>query len=143
MTKRAIILAGGLGTRLKPYTVALPKPLVPIGDKPILEIIISQLKKKDFKQITLSVNHLANVIEAFFGDGKKWGVDIDYSYEEKALGTMGPLSIIDDLPNDFLVMNGDILTNLDYKKFLNFTETTVASLLLEVLSEKIGKNTAY
>ena len=89
MTKRAIILAGGLGTRLKPYTVALPKPLVPIGDKPILEIIISQLKKKDFKQITLSVNHLANVIEAFFGDGKKWGVDIDYSYEGEGIRNNG------------------------------------------------------
>ena len=85
MCKRAIILAGGLGTRLKPYTVSLPKPLVPIGEKPILEIIILQLKKYGFSHITLAVNHMANIIEAFFGNGEKWGITIDYSLEKKSL----------------------------------------------------------
>lgn len=117
MSKRAIILAGGKGTRLKPYTVVLPKPLVPVGDFPILEIIIRQLIHFDFTHITLTVNHQADIIKAFFGDGSKWGIKIDYSLEKKALSTMGPLSLINDLPENFLVMNGDILTDLNFKEF--------------------------
>lgn len=114
MSKRAIILAGGRGTRLKPYTIALPKPLVPVGDKPILEIIILQLKLNGFNHITITVNHMADIIKAFFGDGSKWGVKIDYTMETKPLSTMGPLTLISDLPDDFLVMNGDVLTDLDF-----------------------------
>ncbi len=117
MSKRAIILAGGKGTRLKPYTISLPKPLVPVGDVPILEIIIRQLKKYGFTHITLTVNHMADIIQAFFGDGSKWGLKIDYSLEEKALSTMGPLTLIKDLPDNFLVMNGDVLTDLDFSEF--------------------------
>lgn len=117
--KRAIILAGGKGTRLKPYTISLPKPLVPVGDVPILEIIIRQLKKYEFTHITLTVNHMAEIIQAFFGDGSKWGIKIDYSLEEKALSTMGPLTLIKDLPENFLVMNGDVLTDLDFNSFYN------------------------
>jgi NDP-mannose synthase len=115
--KRAVILAGGKGTRLRPYTVVLPKPLMPIGDYPILEVIIRQLKQHAFTHITMAVNHQAEIIKAFFGDGSKWNVKIDYSLEEKALSTMAPLRLIKDLPDDFLVMNGDILTNLDFGKF--------------------------
>lgn len=117
MSKRAIILAGGKGTRLKPYTISLPKPLVPIGEKPILEIIILQLKKSGFDHITITVNHYAEIIQAFFGNGKKWDIKIDYSLEEIPLSTMGPLTIIDDLPDNFLIMNGDVLTNLDFNAF--------------------------
>jgi NDP-sugar pyrophosphorylase family protein len=117
MQKRAIILAGGKGTRLKPYTISLPKPLVPVGDVPILEIIIKQLRSHGFNRITITVNHMAEIIQAFFGNGSKWGVQIDYSLEEKALSTMGPLTLIDDLPDNFLVMNGDILTDLSYGSF--------------------------
>jgi len=117
MSKRAVILAGGKGTRLKPYTISLPKPLVPIGDVPILEIIIKQLKKNGFTHITLTVNHMAEIIQAFFGDGSKWGIKIDYSLEEKTLSTMGPLTLIKDLPDNFLVMNGDVLTDLDFDSF--------------------------
>jgi NDP-sugar pyrophosphorylase family protein len=117
MGKRAIILAGGKGTRLKPYTISLPKPLVPIGDRPILEIILRQLKKHGFDHITITVNHMADIIQAFFGDGSKWGIKIDYSLEGKALSTMGPLTLINDLPDDFLVMNGDVLTDLNFEKF--------------------------
>jgi NDP-sugar pyrophosphorylase family protein len=122
MDKRAVILAGGKGTRLKPYTISLPKPLVPIGERPILEIIICQLKKFGFNHITITINHYAEIIQAFFGDGKKWDIKIDYSLEEVPLSTMGPLSLIDDLPDNFLVMNGDILTDLDFNKF--YTEHT-------------------
>lgn len=117
MSKRAIILAGGKGTRLKPYTISLPKPLVPVGDTPILEIIIRQLKNHGFSHITITVNHMADIIQAFFRDGSKWGLKIDYSFEEKALSTMGPLTLINNLPENFLVMNGDVLTDLDFNSF--------------------------
>lgn len=118
--KRAIILAGGKGTRLKPFTLSLPKPLVPIGNYPIMEIIIRQLSKQGFEHITLAVNHQADIIKAYFGTGKKWNIYIDYSLEEEPLGTMGPLTIINDLPDNFLVMNGDVLTNLDFNNFFNY-----------------------
>lgn len=117
MSKRAVILAGGKGTRLKPYTVVLPKPLMPIGDFPILEIIIRQLAFYGFDHITLTVNHQADIIKAYFGDGSKWNLKIDYSLEEQPLSTMGPLSLIKNLPENFLVMNGDILTDLDFGQF--------------------------
>jgi NDP-sugar pyrophosphorylase family protein len=120
MSKRAIILAGGKGTRLKPYTVVLPKPLMPIGDFPILEIIIKQLSSYGFDHITLTVNHQADIIKAYFGNGDKWKIKIDYSLEEKPLSTMGPLSLIKDLPENFLVMNGDILTDLDFGVFYDY-----------------------
>lgn len=111
---RVVILAGGIGSRLRPYTLSLPKPLLPIGDRPILEIIIRQLANHGFKHVTLAVNHQADLFSAFFGDGSKWGVKITYSLEREALGTMGPLRLIDDLPEQFLIMNGDVLTDIDY-----------------------------
>jgi len=117
--KRAVILAGGLGTRLRPYTVAIPKPLMPLGKYPILEIIIRQLKAQGFGHITLAVNHQADIFRAFFGDGSKWGLRIDYSLETKPLSTMGPLKLIPDLPDNFLVMNGDILSDVPYGCFLD------------------------
>lgn len=116
---RAIILAGGKGTRLRPYTVAIPKPLVPVdGDKPILGVLIEQLKKSGFTHITLAVSHMADIIMAYCGDGSRWGVKIDYSREEKPLHTIGALTVIPDLPENFLVINGDTLTDLNYGKFL-------------------------
>jgi NDP-sugar pyrophosphorylase family protein len=117
MSRRAVILAGGKGTRLRPYTVVLPKPLMPIGEYPILEVIIRQLVGAGFDHITLAVNHQAEIIKAFFQNGERWGIRIDYSLEDQPLGTMGPLKLIKDLPDNFLVMNGDILTDLDYAGF--------------------------
>jgi NDP-mannose synthase len=117
MSKRAIILSGGRGTRLRPYTVVLPKPLMPIGDFPILEVIIRQLVRHGFDHITLAVNHQAALIRAFFGDGTKWNVHIDYSQENEPLGTIGPLRLLPDLPQHFLIMNGDVLTDLDFATF--------------------------
>lgn len=117
MSKRAVILAGGKGTRLRPYTVVLPKPLMPIGDFPILEVIVRQLVYHGFTHLTMAVNHQAELIKAFFGNGEKWNVTIDYSLEDKPLSTMGPLKLIKDLPSNFLVMNGDILTDLDFREF--------------------------
>lgn len=114
---RAVILAGGKGTRLKPFTTSLPKPLMPIGDTPILEIVLKQLKKYGFTDITLAVSHLSELIRAFFNDGSKWGVHITYSIEDTPLGTMGPLKLIINLPENFLVMNGDVLTDFDIGTF--------------------------
>jgi NDP-mannose synthase len=110
----AVILAGGKGTRLRPYTTTLPKPLMPVGDRPILEIMISQLQAAGVGKITIAVNHMADLIMAFFGNGEKFGVRIEYSIEDRPLGTVGPLRLIRDLPEHFLVMNGDVLTDLDY-----------------------------
>ena len=118
MSKRAVVLAGGTGTRLRPYTVVLPKPLMPIGDYPILEVIIRQLVWHGFTHITLAVNHQANILKAFFGDGNKWGALIDYSLETKPMSTIAPLALIPDLPENFLLMNGDVLTDFALTGFL-------------------------
>jgi NDP-sugar pyrophosphorylase family protein len=116
---RAVVLAGGKGTRLLPYTALIPKPLVPLGDKfAILEVVLMQLKSAGFDHVTLAVSHLAHLITAYCGDGTKWGLRLDYSIEETPLSTMGPLTLIPDLPPDFLVMNGDVLCDLDFGSFL-------------------------
>lgn len=117
---RAIILAGGKGTRLLPHTMLIPKPLVPLGGKySILEVVIMQLARHGFTHITLAVNHLSNLIMAYFGDGSRLGVKIDYSLEERELSTIGPLTLLDNLPENFLVMNGDILCDLDFQAFFS------------------------
>lgn len=116
---RAVILAGGKGTRLGPYTVTFPKPLVPVADMPILEIVIRQLKASGFRRITMAVGYLAELLMAYFDNGSKWGLDIDYSREDQPLGTVGPLCLIDDLPDTFLVMNGDVLTTLSFQDVWN------------------------
>lgn len=131
LIRRAVILAGGKGTRLRPYTVVLPKPLMPVGEYPILEIVVRQLVKAGFSHITMAVNHQAELIRTFFGDGAKWGVKIDYSQENEPLGTMGPLNLITDLPEYFLIMNGDVLTDLNFK---NFYDTHVASNAIFTIS---------
>jgi NDP-mannose synthase len=117
---QAVILAGGKGTRLRPYTTTIPKPLMPIGEKAILEILIRQLCSAGVKKITLAVSHSADLISAFVGNGERFGIDIKYSREEKPLGTVGPIKLIKDLPENFLVMNGDVLTDLNFEDlFLN------------------------
>lgn len=116
--KVAVILAGGLGTRLRPYTVVLPKPLMPIGEKPILGVIVDQLVRHKFDKAYFMVNHQADIIKAYFGDGANWGIEIEYILETKPLGTMGPLTLIEELPENFILMNGDILTDLSFSKFL-------------------------
>jgi NDP-sugar pyrophosphorylase family protein len=117
---RAIILAGGKGTRLAPYTTVFPKPLVPVGDMPILEIVVRQLRRFGVEHITMAVGHLANLLMAFFGDGARFGLKIDYSLEDAPLGTAGPLALIEGLDDTFLVMNGDVLTTLDYTALLAY-----------------------
>ncbi|MGC9328788.1 MAG: nucleotidyltransferase family protein [Candidatus Hinthialibacter sp.] len=111
---RAVILAGGFGTRLFPYTSILPKPLVPVGDKPIIEIVIRQLAHQGFDRITIAVGYHAELIMAVLGNGEKFHVQINYSIEEKPLNTIGPIRLIQNLNEPFLLMNGDLLTDLNY-----------------------------
>jgi NDP-mannose synthase len=120
MPRRAIVLAGGLGTRLRPYTTVLPKPLMPVGDRPILDIVIRQLKAAKFDQVTIVTGYLAELIEAFFRNGESYDIPIDYFRESDPLGTVGALSMIEGLGDgDFLVMNGDVLTDIDYAGLLD------------------------
>jgi NDP-sugar pyrophosphorylase family protein len=116
----AVILAGGKGVRLRPYTTTLPKPLVPIGDQySILEIVLHQLARYGFRTVTIAIGHLGHLIRSYVGDGGRWGLSIDYAVEHSPLGTIGPLLILRDrLPEDFLVMNGDVLTDLDFADLL-------------------------
>jgi len=135
---RAVILAGGKGTRLRPFTTLIPKPLVPLGGRySILEIILMQLARAGFTHVTLAVNHLSNLVMAYFGDGSRWGLKLDYSIEEEPLSTIGPLTLIKDLPDHFLVMNGDVLCDLDYRSFMRAhvdqgSDVTVSSYRREV-----------
>jgi NDP-sugar pyrophosphorylase family protein len=117
--KRAVIHAGGKGTRLAPYTIVFPKPLMPLGETPILEIVLRQLARGGFTDVTLAVGYLAELIESYFGDGECFGVRLTYTREEQPLGTAGPLANVDDLAEPFLVMNGDVLSTLDYGAFLD------------------------
>jgi len=117
---KAVILAGGKGKRLAPYTTVLPKPLMPIGDMPILEVVLRQLKHHGCDEATMAVGHLAELLMAFFNDGVKLGMKINYSIEDKPLGTAGPLSLIQGLDSHFLVMNGDILTDLDFTDLYSY-----------------------
>ncbi len=151
---RTVILAGGEGRRLYPYTLVLPKPLVPIGEIPIIEIVVRQLALRGVKQITIAVGYHAELIMAVMGDGHKWGVHIDYSIEDQALNTIGPLKLLEGLDQPFLVMNGDLLTDLNYNDLFeahlqNRTIATIAickrhvRLPLGVLSYLAEKGIGY
>jgi NDP-mannose synthase len=117
---KAIVLAGGKGARLAPYTKILPKPLMPIGDMPILEVLLRQMKRAGVDEVVITVGHLAGLLRAFFQDGSNLGMHISYSLEEAPLGTSGPLSLVTGLDRTFLVSNGDVLTTLDLKDLLRF-----------------------
>ena len=109
--KQAVVLAGGKGTRLAPYTAVFPKPLMPIGDAPIIDMVLHQLATGGFERVVLAVGYLAELIEAFCGDGSRYGLSIEYCREESPLGTAGPLAEIGGLGTEpFLVLNGDVLS---------------------------------
>ena len=115
MTRRAVVFAGGRGSRLAPYTTVIPKPLLPVGDRPILEILLRQLGASGLDDVTLAVGHLAHLVRAVVGDGSAQGVSVRYHDEDRALGTAGPLASIPDLDDTFLMVNGDVLTTLDFR----------------------------
>ncbi|MCI0530349.1 MAG: NTP transferase domain-containing protein [candidate division Zixibacteria bacterium] len=133
---KVVILAGGLGRRLIPSTVVLPKPLMPVGNYPILEILIRTLKKHRLTDITLAVGHLGNLIETYFGKGEKLGVRISYNHEKKPLGTVGALSQIRGLDKTFMVMNGDLLTRLNFSKLISFHKKSGASTTIATQMRK-------
>lgn len=129
MSKKAVILSGGLGTRLKPFTAAIPKPLLPIGEKAVMEIQVERLHKFGFDEIYLATNYKSEYIENFFGDGSRYGVSLKISKEAKPLGTAGPLKLLEsELTTPFIVMNGDILSLVDYNNLYNFALNTKATL---------------
>lgn len=128
---RVFLMAGGLGTRLRPLTTNTPKPLLEVGNKPILETIIENFAKYGFVNITISVNYKANMIKDYFGDGSRFGVNIDYIEETKRLGTAGALGLIDNKPTEpFFVMNADLLTNINFTHLLDFHsfENSIATM---------------
>lgn len=116
----AVILAGGRGSRLQPYTAELPKPLVEVCGRPIIEILLRCLHRSGVRRAHVAVNHLAHLISDALGDGSRFGMELHYSREEQPLSTIGPLTLIDDLPEQFLVVNGDILTDLDFSRLFQF-----------------------
>jgi NDP-sugar pyrophosphorylase family protein len=118
---KAVILAGGLGERLRPFTQAIPKPLLPIGEQSLLELQISNLAKHGVDEVFVATNYKSNYIKNFIGDGERLGVAITYSEESQPLGTCGPLSLLRDrLTEPFIMLNGDILTTLDFGRFFEF-----------------------
>ncbi len=133
---KAIILAGGLGSRLRPFTEVIPKPLLPIGEKSVLEIQIERLKKFGFEEIYFATNYKSEYIEKFFGDGSSYGVKIKYSKESTPLGTAGPIKLLEkELTEPFLVMNGDILTLMDFAQFYKFALEKNALLTIAIKKE--------
>jgi NDP-sugar pyrophosphorylase family protein len=136
----AVILAGGKGVRLLPYTTTLPKPLVPIGDQySILEIVLHQLARHGFRTVTLAIGHLGHLIRSYVGDGGRWGMHVEYAVEESPLGTIGPLlTMRDRLPDDFLVMNGDVLTDLDFASLLGEHHATGAALTIATYPRQVN-----
>jgi NDP-mannose synthase len=113
---QALIMAGGKGSRLYPYSASIPKPLMPLGDKPVLEILLIRLRTAGITRIILAVNHLRHLLEAFFGDGSRFGISVTYSFEDRPLGTAGPIGLVlDELEDNFMLMNGDLLTTLDIR----------------------------
>ena len=134
---KAIVLAGGRGARLLPYSKILPNPLMPIGDMPILEILLRQMKRAGVDEIIITVGYLAGLLQTFFQDGRNLGLHIAYSFEKAPLGTAGPLSLVTGLDRTFLVSNGDVLTTLDIKELIKFHTEQKATATIAVHRRKV------
>ncbi|MDP9225064.1 MAG: sugar phosphate nucleotidyltransferase [Actinomycetota bacterium] len=132
-----VVLAGGTGTRLRPYTTVLPKPLMPIGDMPVLEILLRRLAAAGFGRVNLAVGHLAELIEAYFGDGRRYGIELVYWREHEPLGTAGPLAEIELTSERALVMNGDLLTTLEFSALVDAHIASNVAATLAVLSREV------
>ena len=134
---RAVILAGGKGTRLRPLTAVFPKPLVPLGHKAIIEILLQRLAASGFSEVTISTGYLAELIRAVCGDGSRFGLNIDYVGEEEPLGTAGPLSLIPETTDPVVVMNGDLLTTLNFQNLINFHAAQKADMTIGVFPREV------
>lgn len=128
----AVVMAGGYGTRLRPLTEQLPKPMLPVGDKPLLELIIQQLSRSGIHRVNLTTHYKADKIIEYFGNGRNFGVDISYVEEDEPLGTAGSLSLLEDSDLPVLVINGDILTKVDFRAMLEFHAEHVADMTVAV-----------
>jgi NDP-mannose synthase len=136
---RAVVLAGGLGTRLRPYTTVLPKPLVPVGNRPILEHILRRLHAGGVKVVDLCVGHLGELIQVYFSQASGLPSDLElrWHWEDELLGTAGSLRLVPDLSGTFLVMNGDVLTNLDYVELVRAHESAGAALTVAAHAQRV------
>lgn len=132
----AVVMAGGKGTRLHPITSSIPKALVPVREKPILDYLLSRLHQCGVRRVVMAINHLAEIIMAVVGDGSRWGLEVSYSLEDKPLGTIGPLHIIENLPENFLVMNADLLTDLDMKELYDYHISGDSLLTISTIKRK-------
>jgi NDP-mannose synthase len=131
MSFEAIVLAGGKGTRLAPFTHVLPKPLLPVGERPILDLVLTQLSRAGCRKATMAVGHLGHLIEIYCGTGERWGLEIDYFRETTPLGTVGALAHIEGLPDEpFVVMNGDVLSDLSFGELLEAHASSDAALTI-------------
>lgn len=138
---KAVILAGGLGTRLKPFTEVIPKPLLPVGESSVLETQVLALKAAGFDEVFIATNYMADYVEAFLGDGSKYGIRITFSRETKPLGTCGPVLLLRDrLVEPFLLMNGDVLTTLDFRAAVEFAVRSDANLTVFTKEIKVPFN---
>jgi NDP-sugar pyrophosphorylase family protein len=134
---RVIIQAGGLGTRLHPYTTVLPKPLVPVGERPILETMVEQFVAQGFDHITITLGHLGHLIMAVIGDGSRFGARVEYVWESKPLGTIGAVTLVESLDEPFLVANGDLLTDFDYRTFMKEHTNSGAALSVGTYHKRV------
>lgn len=135
---KAVVLAGGRGRRLEPYTHIIPKPLLPIGDMPILEVLLRQMKQAGITEVTLTVGHLAELLNLFFQDGSRFGLQISYSYEDIPLGTAGPLAMVKGLDDDFLVTNGDVLTTLPFNDLIAYHRAEGSAATIAMHKRKVS-----
>jgi len=135
---KALVLCGGRGTRLQPYTTVIPKPLMPVGDYPILEILLRQLRKAGVDEVILAVGYMSHLFRAFFEDGNRLGIRIRYSFDERALGTAGAVaSVVDDLGESFLVTNGDLLTTLDFRAMFQSHRASGAAATIGLYTREV------
>jgi NDP-sugar pyrophosphorylase family protein len=138
LAMKAVILAGGKGRRLFPFTTNFPKPLMPVGERPILEILLERLKQDRVNDIIIATGHLEELVRAYFGDGAKWGLKICYSREDKPMGTAGPLDLVRaDLTETFLLMNGDTLSDVSFRKLLERHEATSATATVALFQRNV------
>lgn len=135
---KAVILAGGRGTRLLPYTLVLPKPIMPVGDAPVLEILLKWLRRSGVSEIHLSIGYLGRLVESLCGDGSQWDMKIQYNVEPQPMGTIGPLRLLkDELTETFLTMNGDLITDLDLRSFVGFHKSNGGLITVGVVNKPV------
>jgi mannose-1-phosphate guanylyltransferase len=135
---KAVIQAGGMGTRLNPYTLVLPKPMMPVGADPVIEILLKWLRRNGVKEVYITINYLGRLLKALCGDGSQWDMKITYCEEREPLGTIGPLSLLrEELTETFLVLNGDLITDLDLRAFTSFHKDHAGALTVGVTKKGV------